>query len=405
MSSRLSVQMNARASADPEGNPLSFSWEFSDGDSSNGSDRLNKLSPNGGMLATLTVLDGKLGDTVQVYTHARCDGFWDVAPQPQFTATVSGNTVALDASASTLADSLNWDFGDGTTGSGMFTSHTYASPGTYTVQLRANGGMMGGTKSATVVVGGTTNQPPIGDFTTAVNGATVHIQSVGVSDADGDKVSYLLDFGDGKSVKYPSAWHTYKTPGVYTITQTLNDGKVSTVKTHEVTVSSAGTNRAPVAVFSYYSSDLRVGVKGGASADFEGNPLTYVWDFGNGTLPGTDIQQHTVTVPEGGTFVTLTVFDGELGDTVQIQVPARAGQHWDVRPDAIFTAKVAGKNVAVDASASKLVDSFSWDFGDGTKGTGMYASHTYATPGNYVVKLNTNGGMMGNSNSTTVVIG
>jgi PKD repeat protein len=64
-------------------------------------------------------------------------------PVAAFTATPSeGNaplSVAFDASGSYDPDgvvrSYRWLFGDGTTGAGMFVTHVYAAPGTYTVRL------------------------------------------------------------------------------------------------------------------------------------------------------------------------------------------------------------------------------------------------------------------------------
>ncbi|MFY0407457.1 LamG-like jellyroll fold domain-containing protein [Solicola sp. PLA-1-18] len=64
----------------------------------------------------------------------------NVAPTASFTATPNLLDVALDASASSDSDgsvaSYAWDFGDGTTGTGRTTSHTYAAAGTYTVTLK-----------------------------------------------------------------------------------------------------------------------------------------------------------------------------------------------------------------------------------------------------------------------------
>jgi PKD repeat protein len=48
-------------------------------------------------------------------------------------------TVDFDASSSVNATSYDWDFGDGTTGTGVTTSHTYAANGTYNVLLTITG--------------------------------------------------------------------------------------------------------------------------------------------------------------------------------------------------------------------------------------------------------------------------
>jgi PKD repeat protein len=60
-------------------------------------------------------------------------------PVATFTYTCSGLTCDFDASGSSDPDgsivSYAWDFGDGSTGSGVTVSHTYGTAGTYTVVL------------------------------------------------------------------------------------------------------------------------------------------------------------------------------------------------------------------------------------------------------------------------------
>ena len=61
------------------------------------------------------------------------------APAPRAVATVSGASVAFDATGSSDADGalseFRWDFGDGTTAVGPTATHVYAAPGTYTAKL------------------------------------------------------------------------------------------------------------------------------------------------------------------------------------------------------------------------------------------------------------------------------
>ncbi len=63
-----------------------------------------------------------------------------LTPTIVFTATNSGGP----------ADSIHWDFGDGSTGTGSMPSHTYTSPGTYTVILTQNN--ICGTEIETIVL-------------------------------------------------------------------------------------------------------------------------------------------------------------------------------------------------------------------------------------------------------------
>ena len=95
-------------------------------------------------------------------------------PIAAFTHSVSELTVNFDASGSTDAtsgiDRYEWDFGDGSTGSGVSPSHTYSAEGTYTVTLRVwdNAGNDGtGTAKFTVSV-----SVPVPEFPLGVEVAT-----------------------------------------------------------------------------------------------------------------------------------------------------------------------------------------------------------------------------------------
>jgi hypothetical protein len=61
------------------------------------------------------------------------------APVPGFAVAVDGATATFDAAATFDPDggtpTFAWDFGDGTAATGVAPSHTYPSPGTYTVRL------------------------------------------------------------------------------------------------------------------------------------------------------------------------------------------------------------------------------------------------------------------------------
>jgi PKD repeat protein len=63
----------------------------------------------------------------------------NAAPVARGKQTLKGRVVTVDATASTDKDgtigTYMWDFGDGTIGSGAQTTHEYAAPGTYTINL------------------------------------------------------------------------------------------------------------------------------------------------------------------------------------------------------------------------------------------------------------------------------
>lgn len=81
------------------------------------------------------------------------------APAASFTstpqaATATNMTVDFDASATLNATSYDWNFGDGSTGTGAVTSHSYAANGTYNVTLIAGGACGADTLVIPVTVAG-----------------------------------------------------------------------------------------------------------------------------------------------------------------------------------------------------------------------------------------------------------
>jgi PKD repeat protein len=93
--------------------------------------------------------------------------------------------------------------------------------------------------------------------------------------------------------------------------------------------------------------------------------------------PGTwTVELHGTQVQDAGEPTTLDVF----------QMPRP-----NADPFARFKSTLTGRTVSVDASESTDSDGqvvrYLWDFGDGTKGTGVTASHLYTVPGSYRVTL------------------
>ncbi|WP_405009027.1 S8 family serine peptidase [Kitasatospora sp. NBC_01539] len=167
------------------------------------------------------------------------NGLGGTTPQPgnpvaDFTATCanSGLGCAFDASASTDADgsiaSYAWDFGDGTTGTAVKPSHTYAAAGTFTVKLTVtdNSGLTGST-SKQVTAGST--PPPTGNAPKASLVASCWYQdctfdATGSTDPDGDIASYSWKFGDSTGATGATVSHRYPAgQGTYTAQLTVTD--------------------------------------------------------------------------------------------------------------------------------------------------------------------------------------
>jgi len=251
------------------------------------------------------------------------------------------------------------------------------------------------------------NLPEV-DLQVSVHGMTVHVDTRGSTDIDGDPLYHSVTFGDGASLAYPNVWHTYKEPGTYIIEVNVSDTAVGgrgNTKTYPVTVEAVIGNQAPIARMAGRRYLQSIDAYGKSSFDWEGTPLTYEWDFGDGPFLG-NVSASVYDCGSSSSFsssassrsnssasgdrtrlVTLTVSDGELKDTVQQVLGGSCGLIQDKIATAAFSYVVEGNKVSVDASASRDETAFGWNFGDGTTGSGLFASHTYASPGTYQIRL------------------
>ena len=139
---------------------------------------------------------------------------------------------------------VNWQFGDGATGSGLTPTHTYSSDGVYSVVVQVKDTREAvTTRTFDVTVAAVTNTAPVAQFEllSADNGTapfTVNVDGSGSTDADGDALTYLWDWDDGTTGTGVNAGHVYTGAGSYDITLTVKDtsGVTSTSAPRTVTV-------------------------------------------------------------------------------------------------------------------------------------------------------------------------
>ncbi len=199
----------------------------------------------------------------------------------------------------------------------------------------------------------TENQPPNvvpGGPYSGVVGQPVQFDGSGTNDPDGDDLMYLWTYGDGTPPQFPgldpTASHIYEDAGSYTALLTVTDGhnlpivvSVAVEITEDVVV-----NLPPeVDPGGPYTGTVGQVVQfdQATASDPDGDLLTFLWDFGDGSptstpshTPGTS---HTYLA--AGTYtVIIATSDGVndpviLSTTVTIaDVPGPTeGDSWDVR--------------------------------------------------------------------------
>lgn len=166
---------------------------------------------------------------------------------------VAPSTVAFDASGSSVEDSsrvaaYEWDFGDGTSDTGVAPSHTFKQSGTYTVTLRATGanGAVDETRQDLIV----TNTPPravLDAPTSGRSGVELSFSAARSTDPNGRITEAAWDFGDGTSpTGGREVRHTFARPGTYTVTlQVSDDEGVPDAAVHTVTISAPASRQPP----------------------------------------------------------------------------------------------------------------------------------------------------------------
>jgi PKD repeat protein len=184
--------------------------------------------------------------------------------------------VSFDAGGSTVDSgsiaSFEWNFGDGTTGSGVDADHTYGASGTYVVTLTttSDAGASDTVEHEVTVL----NSPPVAVAVTPGT-AAAGIPASGFDasashDANGPVSGAYWDFGDGSPVVDEiSPTHTFSTPGTYSVTTTVFDDEgASDTTTASIVVGEKTSTEDPGGA----GSESPPGDNGGHPASAPGSP-------------------------------------------------------------------------------------------------------------------------------------
>jgi PKD repeat protein len=370
-----------------------------------------------GIVDAFAALQWTTSETEQKLADQSLDADFSGGP----TTGLTGTTVQFSDQSSGDIISWSWDFGDGGGSSDQNPSHTYSSSGAYTVSLTVTDADSSDTETQENYISIYTPRRPIAGFTrqpandeepmtvqfvdnsscgatltTYVNGSpyTSSIDALPL----GGITSWAWEFGDGVGSYENNPVHTYQNTGSYTVRLTVSGpgGSDTVIREGYIQFESP----APVANFTGVPRSGRSPLLVQFTGTSTGNITERLWEFGDGTTSTQRNPSHTYQ-NVGSYTVSLTV-TGPSGSNTKtmvgyIQVTPSA-------PVANFTAiPRSGSSPLIvqfnDASGGDL-NSWLWDFGDGTTSKEQNPSHTYQNIGSYTVSLTVMG--PGGSNTKTV---
>jgi PKD repeat protein len=396
------VQFDGASSVDYDGALVKYDWDFGDGSSESGPKVSHVYGNPATYLIKLTVTDDSNTsngtDTDEMIVVVNSIPIAD-AGEPLTGA--PGEEITFDGSHSFDPDGeireFFWAFGDGQTAEGKIVSHTYKKSGTYTAMLTVSDNT--GHESATSydVASVFINSPPVAITRSnilASPGQMITFDGSKSYDPDGKTLSYQWDFSDDtKTAKTVIAKRSFKQPGIYNATLTVVDdsGTSNAQARSQILVH---INSQPIAKLGkdILTCQTTVPFNGIASADPDGNPLTYFWDFGDGTPLKRGVKAyHTYDTP-GIYPVILTVDDGTGLDNARHSASiVLTINHAPIADPGEDRTVCAGDVVIFSGSGSKDPEGgllkYQWDFGDGTDANGMNPTKTYTGGGVYSVTL------------------
>ncbi|PTL84499.1 peptidase M36 [Vitiosangium sp. GDMCC 1.1324] len=351
---RSTATLKAIAS-DADGDALTYSWTqlsgtpvtLSGANTANASFSTGEVSADSVLTFRVTVSDGKATASQDVVVTVReinraptVNAGLDGAVNERESFTLNGS--ASDADGDTLSYSWAQVSGTPVALSGATTLHaTFTAPETVSGEtlsfvLTVSDGKASTSDTVNVVVNPVNRAPSVTAAPVTVDERSTASLVAIASDADGDALTYSWTQVSGTPVTLDganSATATFVAGEVSADTQltfrvTVSDGSASA--SHDVVVTVRQVNRAPTANAGSASSarsGTSVSLDGTASADIDGDTLSYQWTQVGGpwvTLTGATTATPSFTAPDVTTATelvfSLSVSDGSLSSAATVHV-------------------------------------------------------------------------------------
>ncbi|MDR3713498.1 MAG: PKD domain-containing protein [Puia sp.] len=402
-----------------------YNWSYGDGGGNYSANPSPTYTYNAAGSYTITLYAKNLGGCDTTITKT----ITVKPPFPQITGhsnTCDGTRGAVTfTQASVGATTIVWNFGDGSTtttpGDQATATHTYTKSGTYSVYLTATNGQCTLVANDPSLVYVLLKQSPnlTGSASSACSGTPVAIQ-ISQLDANPYQNTNIYSSYYYAGYYFQAAQYRDGTPFNGSRTDNLNNNRWTTTYNGTLTNFQTGEKDIRFILTSYVfgcqdtTNYMPLAIKG-ATGGFEvvadklcyqspvllqdtshstpDNPiLSWQWNFGDGqTLTSSKggAISHNYASP-GGYTVSLKITDGagcstNIPYTQYVNVNGPLASFYPSGTDVHLNTTVYFYNTTNDYGNSNTV--YTWNFGDGSTSTDLNPSHTYATPGTYIVTM------------------
>ncbi len=380
----LTVTFNDQSTTDGVHPIVNWFWDFGDGKTQNfTSPPFTHVYDTAGLfIIKLTVTDS-YGCT---NTFINGTPLFITSPKAKFaskdTLTCRGANVLFTDSSSGTNLLYNWDFGDGTFSTATNPIKNYAADGDYTVKLTVTdiiGCPNTFTKNLYIKVHTVKASFTVND---SISSCTPF--EVNFTNTTTDLLSTAWDFGDGGKSGSKSPTHYYAAPGTYRVKMLVNGPGLcedSAFKTIIVYPATATLTYMPLAGCSPLPVTFHISTPG---------PVTYLWDFNDGTTLATTDSNVVYNYLLPGQFVPKVIMEDQTGcqipvtgiDTILI---TKSNVNFGA-DDSLYCGS-GTVNFSDSTISNASITSYNWSFGDGGTSALQNPSHTYNTPGLYTVRL------------------
>ncbi|MBE3046265.1 PKD domain-containing protein, partial [Candidatus Bathyarchaeota archaeon] len=374
------------------GDPKTWLWDFGDGTTStvkNPSHAYSRASSYVAILISSGSSGSKQGtDTITVTAIASPIASFTSSP----TSPLVGEAVQFADTSAETPTSWQWNFSDGSTSTTQNPSHAFATSGSKTVALTVTNASGSNSTSRTITV------------VTALAASFTHSpaspaagQAVQFTDTSvGAPTSWQWSFGDGTTSTAQNPSHAYSTAGAKTVTLTSTNASGSNSSSRTVTVTTA-----LAASFSFSPASPAAGQAVQFTDTSAGSPISWQWNFGDGTTSTLQNPSHTYTMAGSKTvMLTVTNTSGLNSTSRVVTILATLTALFSFSP----ASPSVGQSVQFTDTSAGTPTSWRWDFNDGTSSTSQNPSHAFTTAGMYNVTLAVTNASSSKSTSQSIIV-